>query len=463
MYHGDKKKKMAMGGMYIGAQPRQKMMIGGMAAKGLFGAGKNLVGQLFDDKKGVNLGQVAQAGMQGAVSGIPVVGGMAANALQQTPFMQRFQQMKGGMNGVKLMKGGAVYAQDGVNTNGANRDTEKSKSAAETYFGRPEGLNIALYTGDQPDLGRIRSNGEYQPGALNVGAIDIDAINKAVNEAMAGTDLAKNVYGTDFERAPFTVAPSTSEMMTDALRQSEYATGFGGAFDYFPVTEQMKKERQAMTERLGGLGQFQHKGKRFEPAGYAGGTKAIMSPDILGYYKPGSAYTSGEALASAAESDPRLSGFSEATFSTEAIADAFKNYGYNVPKELAEAVGAEEGVLFKDLSEEQRLKAADLLGGVPMYGPREIARGQALGDVYDATRMGVIAEQTGINPSDLRKLRQAMAQNPDSPAFKGLQELFYPEILPEQFKTDEAQKSGRQRAGGRAPSVKLMKAGGYNY
>ncbi len=55
-----------------------------------------------------------------------------------------------------------------------------------------------------------------------------------------------------------------------------------------------------MTERLGGLGQFQHKGKRFEPAGFAGGTKAIMSPDILGYYKPGSAYTSGEALASAA-------------------------------------------------------------------------------------------------------------------------------------------------------------------
>ncbi len=98
-----------------------------------------------------------------------------------------------------------------------------------------------------------------------------------------------------------------------------------------------------------------------------------------------------------------------------------------------------------------------------MYGPREIARGQALGDVYDATRMGVIAEQTGINPSDLRKLRQAMAQNPDSPAFKGLQELFYPEILPEQFKTDEAQKAGRQRAGGRAPSVRLMKAGGYNY
>lgn len=122
MYHGDKKKKMAMGGMYVGAQPRQNMMIGGMAAKGLFGAGKNLVGQLFDDKKGVNFGEVAQAGMQGAVSGIPVVGGMAANALQQTPFMQRFQQMKGGMNGVKLMKGGAVYAQKGVNTNGVNDD-----------------------------------------------------------------------------------------------------------------------------------------------------------------------------------------------------------------------------------------------------------------------------------------------------------------------------------------------------
>ena len=59
MYHGDKKKKMAMGGMYIGAQSNQKMLPGGMVARGLFGAAKNLVGQMFDDKKGVNLGPVS--------------------------------------------------------------------------------------------------------------------------------------------------------------------------------------------------------------------------------------------------------------------------------------------------------------------------------------------------------------------------------------------------------------------
>lgn len=49
--------------------------------KGLLGAGKALVGQLTDGQKGVNVGEVLKGGVQGAVSGIPVVGGLAANAI----------------------------------------------------------------------------------------------------------------------------------------------------------------------------------------------------------------------------------------------------------------------------------------------------------------------------------------------------------------------------------------------
>lgn len=121
---------------YGGPVPRQSMQAGALVG-GLLGAGKNLIGQLTDDQKGVNLGQVAKAGVQGAVQTIPGVGNMAANAIgnmnlggsQQQPQSQpgvpgsqvfagtlgnlagnlvqnAFQQKYGGMNGVRLMKRG---------------------------------------------------------------------------------------------------------------------------------------------------------------------------------------------------------------------------------------------------------------------------------------------------------------------------------------------------------------------
>lgn len=60
---------------------RGDQIIGGVAAKGLFGAGKALLGQLTDGQKGVNMGEVLKGGAAGAASAIPGVGGIAAKAI----------------------------------------------------------------------------------------------------------------------------------------------------------------------------------------------------------------------------------------------------------------------------------------------------------------------------------------------------------------------------------------------
>jgi len=135
---------------YGGPVPRQSMQAGALVG-GLLGAGKNLVGQLFDDQKGVNIGQVAKAGLAGAAGTIPGVGGMAANMIQgagqptppqpQQPnpaaaYMQQpaapgaaafnpymnnpYQQKNGGMNGVRLMKRGG-YNSGVISAQGGNQ------------------------------------------------------------------------------------------------------------------------------------------------------------------------------------------------------------------------------------------------------------------------------------------------------------------------------------------------------
>ena len=61
---------------------RGEQIIGGRA---LFGAAtgglKNLAGQLFDGKKGVDFGQVGKAALGGAAGSIPIVGGMLQNKI----------------------------------------------------------------------------------------------------------------------------------------------------------------------------------------------------------------------------------------------------------------------------------------------------------------------------------------------------------------------------------------------
>ena len=104
MYHKKKKMPMGMGGkMDYGMGGKMKYGMGGnmpmlrkkqvpshageqlLGAKvlgGAVGGGlKNLAGQLFDGKKGVDFGQVGKAALGGAAGQVPIVGGMLQNKI----------------------------------------------------------------------------------------------------------------------------------------------------------------------------------------------------------------------------------------------------------------------------------------------------------------------------------------------------------------------------------------------
>ena len=96
MYHKKKKMPMGMGGKmdygmggnmpavrkkqvpsHAGEQLLGAKVLGGAVGGGL----KNLAGQLFDGKKGVDFGQVGKAALGGAAGQVPLVGGMLQNKI----------------------------------------------------------------------------------------------------------------------------------------------------------------------------------------------------------------------------------------------------------------------------------------------------------------------------------------------------------------------------------------------
>ena len=96
MYHKKKKMPMGMGGKMDygmgGNMPavRKKQvpshageqLLGAKGLGGAVGGGlKNLAGQLFDGKKGVDFGQVGKAALGGAAGQVPLVGGMLQNKI----------------------------------------------------------------------------------------------------------------------------------------------------------------------------------------------------------------------------------------------------------------------------------------------------------------------------------------------------------------------------------------------
>lgn len=309
---------------YGGPVPRQSMQAGALVG-GLLGAGKNLVGQLFDDQKGVNIGQVAKAGLAGAAGTIPGVGGMAANMIQgagqptmpqpqqpnpaaaymqppaapgaaaPNPYMNNpYQQKNGGMNGVRLMKrGGAMLPQGVISAQGGNQTPNYFQSLLSGLSPEDAAMMKAI---NKEVTGNIRSQPFwYNPQGQKItegGGVDITELDKLGGYARIGAEYdPQTPYGTSAEDMSMMAASANPGLFSEGfdpnLTYESYWTG-----EVAPPLAQGQTGGWDKRSRGEMMGEFfdiakrkgVYQGAGGEDGGFYGLQNFEMSPELQGAY-----------------------------------------------------------------------------------------------------------------------------------------------------------------------------------
>lgn len=260
-----------------------EQIIGGRALFGAATAGlKNLGGQLFDGKKGVDFGEVGREALGGGVGSIPLVGGMLQNkitgggaqaqpqapgqagAQAQTPGLMGMLNQGGGqglmnmakgfmgmeagggiphnpdlagapykMRGVKLMKaggineygaGGNIYAQNGVKTPGSDQDQPSGRS-----FNPGEAFMMSGFE-NQPDAEGMVSGRErmyvVMPGSEGQDPRSLDLRSAAKEFGYDNASAMARAMGVETQRDPG--GALTFSSTTDPAYNKRLQEAFGG-------------------------------------------------------------------------------------------------------------------------------------------------------------------------------------------------------------------------------------------